>query len=293
VNPSDLRRAVAAARSVAGSLGLRADDAVVLHNSNRIAVRMLPCDVLARVATAAHENGAAFEVEIARRLADAGAPVAAVEPTVPMRPYLRDGFVVTLWTYYESRSAEAPPREYAHALEQLHASMRRIDMPVPHFTDRVAEARGLLAGGVLPPYLSDADRRLLRFALETLPGTLRGFDLAEQVLHGEPHPGNVLATEHGLLFIDVETCCRGPVEFDIAHAPVEVGAEYAGADPDALRVCRTLTLALAAAWRFEPDDELPNAPDLGRQWLGEIRAALESPGASGGTRTLTSEDTGT
>src|SRR6266496_1245246 len=37
---------------------------------------------------------------------------------------------------------------------------------------------------------------------------------AEQLLHGEPHPGNVLTTKNGLLFIDLETCCMGEVEFD-------------------------------------------------------------------------------
>ena len=47
---SDVSRAVAAAMSTASALGLPADDAIVLHNSNRIALHLLPCDVLARVA---------------------------------------------------------------------------------------------------------------------------------------------------------------------------------------------------------------------------------------------------
>ena len=46
---SDVPRAVAAARSSATALGLRVDDAAVLHDSNRLAVRLLPGDVLARV----------------------------------------------------------------------------------------------------------------------------------------------------------------------------------------------------------------------------------------------------
>ena len=47
---SEVPRAVAAGMSTASALGLRVDDAVVVHDSNRIAVRLLPCDVLARVA---------------------------------------------------------------------------------------------------------------------------------------------------------------------------------------------------------------------------------------------------
>ena len=49
----DRRRAVAAARSIASALGLTVDDATVLHDSNKLALRLLPCDVVARVAPAA------------------------------------------------------------------------------------------------------------------------------------------------------------------------------------------------------------------------------------------------
>src|SRR3989440_6254611 len=103
---SDVPRAVAATKSSASALDLRVDDAVVLHDSNRLAVRLLPCDVLARVAPVAHRAGAAFEVEVARRLAETGSPVAELEPRAEPRVYLRDGFAVTLWTYYQP----VPPR---------------------------------------------------------------------------------------------------------------------------------------------------------------------------------------
>ena len=98
-----------------------------------------------------------------------------------------------------------------------------------------------------------------------LSATLRGRQRAiedrgapEQLLHGEPHPGNVLSTEHGLRFIDLETCCRGPVEFDLAHVPEAVSARYPGADPDLVRECRILVLAMVAAWRWDRDDEFPD-----------------------------------
>ncbi len=47
---SDVPRAVAAGVSTAAALDLRVDDAVVLHDSNKLTLRLLPCDVLARVA---------------------------------------------------------------------------------------------------------------------------------------------------------------------------------------------------------------------------------------------------
>jgi len=92
----------------------------------------------------AHQAGvkAEFEVEVARRLAETDSPVAELEPRVEPRVYVRDGFVVTLWTYYEPASPrDVAPAEYAQALARLHAGMREIDLPAPHFTDRVRSSR--------------------------------------------------------------------------------------------------------------------------------------------------------
>lgn len=269
---SDVPRAVAAATSTATALGLRVDDAVVLHDSNRIAVRLVPCDVLARVAHVADQAGAEFEVEVAARLAGTDSPVARLEPRVEPRVHVRDGFAVTLWRYYEPvPSHDLTPTEYARALERLHAGMRRIDVPAPHFTDRVAQAQRLVDTPAHTPELDETGRRLLSDTLTRLSRAIGDRGADEQLLHGEPHPGNVLRTAKGQLFIDLETCCRGPVEFDIAHAPEQVGEHYPTADPDLLRQCRILTLAIATAWRWDRNDQLPNGRQLGTQWLNQIR----------------------
>ncbi|MET8216956.1 phosphotransferase enzyme family protein [Streptomyces hirsutus] len=272
---SEVPRAVAAARSTASSLGLTVDDALVLHDSNKLTLRLLPCDVLARVAPVAQQV-ARFEIELAQRLAESGCPVAALEPRVEPRVHERDGFVVTLWTYHEPvTSREVSPADYAHALERLHAGMRKLDVPTPHFTDRVEQARQLVADRDRTPALADADRELLGDTLRSLGRVIGERGGAEQLLHGEPHPGNVLTTENGLVFIDLETCCRGPVEFDLAHTPEEVGEHYPDVDQDVLRECRILVPAMVTAWRWDRDDQLPDGRRLGTEWLGRIRAALD------------------
>ena len=278
VEASQVPRAVAAAMSIASSLDLTVDDAIVLHDSNKLTLRVLPCDLVARVAPVAHQV-AQFEVELAQRLAESGCPVAALEPRVEPRVYERDGFEVTLWTYYEPATPrELSPAGYATALKRLHAGMRKLDVPAPHFTDRVDQAQQLVASRDHTPALTDADRRLLGDTLRDLRrgiGERRG---AEQLLHGEPHPGNVLTTKSGLLFIDLETCCRGPVEFDLAHAPEEVSGHYPGVNHHLLRECQILVLAMIATWRWERGDQLPNGRQLGTQWLSQIRASLKSGG---------------
>jgi len=271
MQPPERQRALAAAISVASALDLIAGDAIVVHDSNRLAVRLLPCDVLARVAPAAHQ-AAQFEVELARRLAETQGPVAALEPRAEPRAYERDGFVVTLWTYYNPVTPrEISPADYADALERLHASMRELDVRAPHFTDRVQEAQQLVESSNLTPQLADADRELLISTLRSRSQAIGDRGAAEQLLHGEPHPGNVLRTTTGPLFIDLETCCRGPVEFDLAHVPEDVSERYADADEELLSDCRILVLAMVAAWRWDPDDQLPNGPQAARDLLGALR----------------------
>lgn len=275
---SEVSRAVAAAMSIASSLGLTADDAIVLHDSNKLTLRLLPCDVLARVAPVAHQV-AQFEVDLAQRLAESGCPVAALDPRVEPRVHERDGFVVTLWTYYEPvTSREVSPADFANALERLHAGMRKLDVPTPRFTDRVEQAQQLVANRDHTPALADADRELLGDTLRNLRRVIVERGGTEQLLHGEPHPGNVLTTKNGLLFIDFETCCRGPVEFDLAHAPEEVSEHYPGVNQDLLRECRLLVLAMITAWRWDRGDQLPNGRRLGTEWLSQIRAALDRNG---------------
>jgi Ser/Thr protein kinase RdoA (MazF antagonist) len=274
---------VDAAVSSASALDFRVDDAVVLHDSNRLAVRLLPCDLLARVAPSVRRNheGAAFEVEMAQQLEEADCPIAVLEPRVEPRVHVRDGFAITYWTYYEPLpAADTTSAEYAGTLERLHTAMRQLDPPAPHFTDRVEEAQSIVRDRSQSPELIDADRELLAHSLRSLRRAVvdRGAD--EQLLHGEPHAGNLLRTTSGPRFIDLETCCYGPVEFDIAHAPDEVGDHYGPADPLLVRDCRILVLAMVAAWRADRDDDFPNGRAQRDALLSMIRQANRLEGHS-------------
>ena len=274
---SHVRSAVDAAMSSAAALGLRADDAVILQNSNRLTVRLLPCDVVSRIAPMAYQASAEFEVEVALRLAETDSPVATLEPRVEPRVYVRDGFAINMWTYFEPvPPRQIAPAEYAHALERLHAGMREINLTAPHFTDRIAEAQRLVGNRAYTPELGDADRELLSNALRELRRAIGQRGTVEQLLHGEPHPGNLLRTKNGLLFIDFETCCRGPVEFDIAHVPEEVSEYYPDADQGLLGECRVLMLAMVAAWRWDRDDHFPNGRQMGTELLSQLRAGIDA-----------------
>jgi Phosphotransferase enzyme family len=274
---TDVPRAVAAATSAASDLGLTVDRALVLHASNRLALRLLPSDVLARVALAAH-GAAQLEVDLASRLAGTDCPVGLLDPRVPPGVYERDGFAITLWTHYETQpSRKLSPGGYADALSRLHLGLRHLDLPTPHFMDRVREAEQIVRNLGLTSELSETDRNLLTSTLTTAAGAIGERGAPEQLLHGEPHPGNVLNTREGPLFIDLETCCRGPVEFDLAHVPEEVSGLYPNVDQTLLRQCRMLVLAMVAAWRLEPGDQLPMGTRAAELLLAALRAGPPYP----------------
>jgi Phosphotransferase enzyme family len=277
IEAAEVRRAVAAAAATASALGLPVEDAVVIQNSDRIALRLIPCDVLARVAPSAQQADSEFEAEVARQLAAAAGPVAELEPRAE-RVYLRDGFAISLWTYYEPTGAEIGPAEYAGALVRLHAAFRRTTLAAPHVTDRIAGAQREVADSEQTPALPAADREFLAGTLGRLSASISRRGVGEQLLHGEPHPGNVLNTRRGPLFIDLGTCCRGPIEFDIAHAPEEAGEHYPGADPDLIGQCRVLNWALFSTWRWRHDDQLPDGPYWRMEGLRRVRAALDRCG---------------
>ncbi|MGP9536647.1 AAA family ATPase [Brachybacterium sp. AOP43-C2-M15] len=267
-------RARRAASTLARSFGLAVDEVVDLHDSNRLTVLLLPCELVARIAPAGAE-GAQDEIDRALRLEHAGAPVGGPDPRVPAQVHLRDGLEITLWTHHAPRTdRELPPTDYAAGLARLHAAMRSARFEAPPFTTRVDAALALLEDPRRTPRLTEPDRAFLRTTLTTLAAQVsrRG---DQQPLHGEPHPGNVLDTAHGPVVIDLETCCTGPVEFDLAHAPVQVAVHYPAVDAELLEDCRILTRALATTWRWDREDSLPNGELLGIGWLDQVRALME------------------
>ncbi|MFL5681039.1 MAG: phosphotransferase [Chloroflexota bacterium] len=263
--------------SAAVALGLEADEAKLVHVSNRLVVRVLPSDVVARVALPTHE-AAELEVRLAARLAATDGPVARLDPRVAPRVYERDGFTITFWTWYEPQTRrQLPAADYADALSRLHVAMNQVDVTTPHFTDRVTEAQLLVRSRDRTPELADADRDLLLTTFDHVMPAIARRGAAEQLLHGEPHPGNVLDTRDGPLFVDLETACRGPVEFDLAHVPTDVSRSYPGIDHELLDDCRVLVLAMIAAWLSDREDRFPSGRQAARELLAALRAGPPHP----------------
>lgn len=276
MEPTEARRAIDAAMYAVAALGLAVDDAVVLNDSNRLVVRLTPCDTVARVTPTTHHAGHQVsperEVEVVKLLAQVDSPVATLDPRVEPRIFVRDGFKIALWRYCESiQSPPIPPVEYARALGDLHAGLRQIKFSTPQAMSRVAAVHQDVASRDVTPDLTETDQEFLANTLRDLRRSIVNRHAPEQPLHGEPHPGNVLNTNTGPLFIDFENTSYGPVEYDLGWVPREVSLRYSGADQELVDQCRGLVLAMVAAYRWRRDDHHPSGRESAVAFLNVLR----------------------
>lgn len=149
------------------------------------------------------------------------------------------------------------------------------DCPVglPSYLDGIALARRALGDDEEMHWLDGSDRATLRQAFDAWEGELRSLEVDTMVLHGEPHLGNVLQTADGLLLIDFESACVGPMEWDLASTVEGVVDCIASVDPTLLRLCRNMNSARVATWAWAGADQ-PAMRLHAEHHLGLVRAAL-------------------
>lgn len=249
------RRAVAAAVAVARRHGLRVAEPTVLADLFSLMVHLRPAPVVARVSTIMHrlrspiEDWLRLEIDVTSFLAEQGAPAVAPSGELPPGPHTADGFAISFWTYLEPDPDRVPTTDDCAAmLVDLHSVLRSYpgELPLVCATD-VPRAMAMLdeVGDVL----SMAEADLLRASAERLAPFLAAPDGELRPLHGDAHPGNLIATREGPMWIDFEDVCLGPVEWDLASMmDAGVALKHHRPDPELLSRCtqlRALQVALA------------------------------------------------
>jgi hypothetical protein len=249
------RRALAAAVDVAQDHGITVEKPTVLADLLSLMVHLKPAPVVARVATCMRklrspiEDYLRTELDVTSYLAAKGAPVVTPSGELPAGPHTRDGFAITFWTYLEPDPDRTPTTQDCLAmLLDLHPLLRDYPNPVPAMGLRDIAA-GLKALDQTHGVVTQEEAERLHTVAERLGPFIAdpGGDI--QVLHGDAHRGNVVATRKGLVWIDFEDVCRGPVEWDLATTmDTSSMTERHRADPEILAQCkklRTLQIVLA------------------------------------------------
>jgi Ser/Thr protein kinase RdoA (MazF antagonist) len=146
-------------------------------------------------------------------------------------------------------------------LRHLHAALARISpglrATLPSYLRELHAARTLLGDSASLPALPEDDRRLLVTTFDRLKLELDVLAPPDSyvVLHGSPHTYNVLLVCGEPRFIDFETACIGPVEWDLAHLePNVVPFHDKSRSGRLLWVCRSMASVKTAAWCWQDVD---------------------------------------
>jgi molybdopterin-guanine dinucleotide biosynthesis protein A len=264
-------RALDAARGVAEAHRWDASAARIISDWNDTIVDLAPTPVVARVATSTiaedKEETYAREVSVTGYAARRGAPV--VPPLGG--PERRHGLVVTLWEYAEELPGELEPRAMAQALQDLHQAIATYPEPLPALDQRLDRAQGVVdaAGGV--PRLDEADRQFLSETLAETRAAVAVLGLESRPIHGGPHGSNLLNTPTGPRWIDFDTVCLGPREWDVAHLPAEAVPFLPDVDLDALAIVRRLVSADVAIWCWHGYGRAPEVDEAAHFHLAALR----------------------
>ncbi|MFE3448421.1 phosphotransferase family protein [Nonomuraea sp. NPDC059194] len=250
--------------------GLAVKDPVVLHDSYNLRIHLRPYPVVARVATVTSlgrprpGEALARELSVASFLAERGAAVVPPTDLMPPGPFSHAGLDVSFWQFVEHDPARVfQPGEVAAALAELHEALRDYPGELPYLGPALEETAHLIETVDVP------DR--FRAAFADVGDRLRG--RPAQALHGDAHPGNLLATAEGLLWTDFEETCSGPVDWDLAclaRTSRLDGAEAVrlyGRRPDpAFSEARELQ---AIAWMLTKARAFPEFEESARAYLGK------------------------
>ena len=239
--------AVRAAVEVVRGLGLRPTDPVILQETNRAVIWLRPEPVVAKVGRDAANLRA--ENSLATALVAAGGPVAAPYGVIGPVEHEPSGLVVTLWQLVEGALGldSHPPETLAPSLVSLHKALATLEVDLPSYEDDLWRSRHLLDDDGAMAGLPEPDRSFVRTVFDQAFEDLAGYRFEVRGLHGEPHAGNRLLTEAGIVWLDLENVCRGPLEWDLAFLPASTAAQF-DRDPDLVSLLRTMNSARVAVW---------------------------------------------
>jgi hypothetical protein len=221
---TDEARAIAAAQAVAREHGVDCGDAVRIAGGSNVLVHLRPAAVVARVMTGTAVLHYDVERWLTREVA-VGAFLSqwrdlAVQPcdVLPPGPHERDGFWITMWRFvpHDAHAPPPEPRELGRSLRRLHGALAGFSGDLPPLSDTRDWLARLLAGLRPSPSLAPRDIDLLRSRLDALGPAVFESPLPAQALHGDTSMSNLLRTEGGLVWSDLEDACVGPVAWDIA-----------------------------------------------------------------------------
>ena len=215
--------ALAAAQVVARKHGVACDEAIGIAAGSNALVHLQPAPVVARVMTgtaALHDDPEEWlrrELAVGAFLAERADLIVPPSDVLPPGPHEQDGLWMTMWKFVpHDRDAPPPgPGELGQSLRRLHEALADFPGDLPPLSGIREWLEGLL--GELRPSSQLTQREIdrLRFELDAVTPSVFESSLPVQAIHGDASISNLLRTDSGLLWNDLEDVCVGPVAWDV------------------------------------------------------------------------------
>jgi hypothetical protein len=212
-----------AATILVGDHRVRFDELVILKDGSNLLVHLAPAPVVLRIATFTARirleplPWLQREVDLLSYLASVRAAVMAPSDLIPVGPHVVGGWAMSAWRYVDHRPGIVPDaRSTLAALDELHAALRGFPGDLPLLNPAADDLDRAIAFGVREGLFGLAQAEDLRARRDELVAEVLAAAPDRQALHGDAFPKNSLLTEDGIVWIDFEDCCSGPIIWDHA-----------------------------------------------------------------------------
>lgn len=268
---------LAAASKAAARAGLGPVTAELLHLGNHTSARLAPWPIVARIASGPSfdysDGSIQRELTIGNLLARRHAPSVRPAEIRNAGPYFEDGCVITFWAFVQGApvTTELDERMAAAALRTLHGALADASSDLPSFMEKIISCERILADAGVAPQLAPADRLFLQNVYERLRSDLKGLGGTCRPIHGDSHVGNTLITSAGAVWMDLESVCIGPIEWDIGFLPAATWSEFDVADTTLIRTLANARSLCVATWCWAEFDRSPATNEAAQHHLAELK----------------------
>lgn len=213
----------------------------VLRSENNI-VFGLDSTTVAKASESDRSDALIREAGVISALAgNADAPV--VRPSrLGLGPFEVDGWMLILLERLSDLPARHSPTAVTRSLADLHFALASISIELPIWTDHIERTtRAWRDHPFDSAGESTAESAYVRFVR---PALLRSG--STQILHGDAWSGQMISTPEGMRWIDFESACVGPREWDLAG--FDDLSDYGGFDRNLWQQLRLVRSWSVAVW---------------------------------------------
>lgn len=268
---------LAAASEAAATAGLGTVTPKLLHLGNHTSVRLIPWPIVARVSSGPSFDYSDGSIEreltigncLAGRLAPSVRPADIEEPG----PHFVDGCAITFWAFVEGVpvTTEFDERMAAAALRTLHDALAVVSCDLPSFMEKITSCESILAHADVAPRLAPADRSFLQNVFQRLSSDLKGLGGTFRPIHGDSHVGNALMTGDSAIWMDLESVCVGPIEWDIGFLPPATWSAFNDADTTLIRTLADARSLCVATWCWAEFERSPATREAAMHHLAKLK----------------------